>query len=382
MFRAIFPFCAALMAFAALTMVRAEAIPVFAHRFNLTCQACHTEVPHLTAFGKAFAADGYRIPGIKPKPAFPISMRVEVDYASAGAADPDDIKGPLPKTIVNEVEFLMGGSVGTRASYWLEPYLVDGGFPGVVRDAWFAERLTPDGANFPLLVRAGQFTLPLPLDPETFRETTQPYGIWSQTAGGNPFTFFDTKQGVELEAGDPGRQIGATLSALKGADTQSGLPSYGVDTMATLERDVGNFKITAYRYDGSRPLEGPAFNNTQFFTNVYDRFWRNGFGLGWAHNRTEIDGVYQNGNDTAADVYGDPLLTSGGFFQVRQALGSRAFAIARWDATNGVTFSRSITGGAGYRLSRNTRLTLFETGERDFNGNLLHIISSSLLFAY
>jgi hypothetical protein len=382
MFRALFPFCAAIMAFAALTMGRAEAIPVFAHRFNLTCQACHTEVPHLTAFGKAFAADGYRIPGIKPKPAFPISMRVEVDYASAGAADPDEIKGPLPKTIVNEVEFLMGGSVGTRASYWLEPYLVDGGFPGVVRDAWFAERLTPDGASFPLLVRAGQFTLPLPLDPETFRETTQPYGIWSQTAGGNPFNFFDTKQGVELEAGDPGRQIGATLSALKGADTQSGLPSYGVDTMATLERDVGDFKITAYRYDGSRPLEGPAFNNTQFFTNIYDRFWRNGFGLGWARNRTEIDAVYQNGNDTAADVYGDPLQTSGGFFQVRQALGSRAFAIARWDATNGATFSRSITGGAGYRLSRNTRLTLFETGERDFNGNLLHVISSSLLFAY
>jgi hypothetical protein len=67
---------------------------------------------------------------------------------------------------------------------------------------------------------------------------------------------------------------------------------------------------------------------------------------------------------------------------VRQTVGTRAFAIARWDATNGVTFSRSITGGAGYRLSANSRLTLFETGERDFTGNLLHIFSSSLLFAY
>ena len=382
MFRAFLPFCVAVSAFTALMMGRAEAIPVFAHRFNLTCQACHTEVPHLTQFGKTFMANGYRIPGIKPKPAFPVAVRVEVGYASAGAADPDEIKGPLPKTIVNEVEFLMGGSAGSRGSYWLEPYAVDGGYPGVVRDAWFADRLTPDGATFPLLVRAGQFTLPLPLDPETFRETTQPYGIWSQTAGGNPFNFFDTKQGIELEAGDPMRQIGATFSALKGADTQSGLPSNGVDTMVTLERDLGNFKLTSYRYDGSRPLAGPAFNNSAFFTNIPDRFWRNGFGLGWAHNRTEIDAVYQIGNDSAADVYGDALVTSGGFFQVRQSLGSRAFAIARWDATNGATFARSITGGAGYRLSANTRLTVFETGERDFNGNLLHIISSSLLFAY
>lgn len=360
----------------------AQAIPVFAHRFGLTCQACHTEVPHLTPFGETFLANGYRLPGIKPKPAFPVAMRVEIDYASAGAADPDDIKGPLPKTIVNEVEFLMGGAVGSRASYWVEPYAVDGGFPGIVRDAWFAERLTPDGARLPLLVRAGQFTLPLPLDPETFRETTQPYAIWSQSAGGNPFTFFDTKLGVELEIGNPVRQIGGTLSVLKGADAQSGLPPVGVDTMATLERDFGDFRLSSYRYDGSRPLEGYAFNNTQYFSNIDDRFWRNGFGLGWSHKRTDVDAVYQIGNDSAADVYHDPLVTSGGFLQVRQTLGNRTFAIARWDATNGVTFGRSITGGVGYRLSANTRLTLFETGERDYNGNLLHVISSSLLFAY
>ena len=367
---------------AGLTVGRAEAIPVFAHRFNLTCQACHTIVPHLTPFGETFLANGYRLPGIKPKPAFPVAMRVEVDYASAGAADPDEIKGPLPKTIVNEVEFLMGGAVGSRGSYWVEPYLIDGGFPGVVRDAWYAQRLTPDGARLPLVVRLGQFTLPLPLDPETFRETTQPYGIWSLSAGGNPFTFFATKMGAEIELGNPSRQLGATLSFLKGADEQSGLQTTGTDTFATLQRDLGDFRLTAYRYDGSRSLEGYGFNNTQYFTDIGDRFWRNGFGLGWDHKRTELDAVYQIGNDSAADVYHDALITSGGFLQARQTLGTRTFAIARWDATNGASISRSLTGGLGYRLSANSRLTLFETGERDFNGNLLHIISSSLLFAY
>ncbi len=378
-YRALVPVVLLALAFSA---GRAEAIPIFAHRYGFTCQVCHTEVPHLTRFGEAFLANGYRIKGLKPKPAFPVAVRVETDYASAGAADPDDVKGPLPKTIVNEIELLTGGSVGTRGSYWFEPYIIDGGFPGVVRDAWMADRLTSDGARTPLVLRGGQFTLPLPLDPETFRETTQPYAIWGQTAGLNPFTFFDTKIGAQFEIGDPDRQVAGTIAAFKGADTQSGLQRDGTDSMETLARNLGDFQLSAYRYDGSRALEGYGFNNTQYFTNVGDRFWRNGFGAGWVTAHTEINAVYQIGNDSAADVYHDALVTSGAFLQVRQTLGNRAFAVARWDATNGPTFARSFTAGAGYRVSRNTRLTLFETAERDYTGALLHVISSSFLFAY
>src|ERR1019366_2005691 len=91
---------------------RASAIPVFAHRYGFSCQACHTTVPHLTSFGEIFLASGYRMRGVKPKAVFPAAVRVEINYASGGAADPDAIRGPLPKTIVNEVQALLGGSVG------------------------------------------------------------------------------------------------------------------------------------------------------------------------------------------------------------------------------------------------------------------------------
>ena len=68
-------------------------------------------------------ANGYRIKGLKPKPVFPIAVRVESSYASGGAADPDEsTTGPLPKFIVDEVEFLTGGAVGSRGSYWAEIY--------------------------------------------------------------------------------------------------------------------------------------------------------------------------------------------------------------------------------------------------------------------
>jgi hypothetical protein len=359
----------------------AQAIPLFAHRYGLSCQACHTEIPHLTPFGTKFLANGYRIKGLKPKPVFPIAVRVESSYASGGAADPDEsTTGPLPKFIVDEVEFLTGGAVGSRGSYWAEIYAVDGGEPGRPRDVWGAWRVTPDDARIPVTLRAGEFTLPLPLDPETFRETTQPYAIWSQTAGGNPFDFFDTKIGGQIVFGDTGREIGGSLSFLQGHDTASGLPAHGVDTMLTLQRDFGDFTLSAYRYDGSRELQGTGFANLQTF-DYGDSFWRDGFGLGWGRNGTRVDAVYQTGNDSSADVYHDALQTSGGFVQVRQALGSRTFALARWDATQGTTFARSVTYGGGYRFSRNTRLTLFDTGERDYTGRLIHIVSSSFLFA-
>ncbi len=359
---------------AAVTTPPAGAIPLFAHRYGFSCQVCHTEVPHLTPFGETFLANGYRIPGLKPRPVFPVAMRAEGSYASAGAADPDEASsGPLPKTIVNEVELLTGGAIGSRVSYWAEAYVVDGGEPGRPRDVWAAYRVTPDNAKIPVTARLGEFTLPLPLDPETFRETTQPYAIWSQTAGSNPFNFFAVKGGGEITVGQPSRGLSGTAALITGHDTASGLPTFGVDTMFALQRNFGSFGLSAYRYDGSRPVFGPL--------TLSDRFWRNGFGVNFNAAGTSVDAVYQIGNDTVADIYSDDLVTSGGFVQVRRELSRRTFAIARWDATRDAGFARSVTAGFGYRPSRNTRLTIFETAQRDYNGRLLHILSSSFLVA-
>jgi hypothetical protein len=329
----------------------AAAIPVFAGRYGLTCQACHTVVPHLTAFGEQFLANGYRVPGLKPKSAFPVALRVETAYSSASGGD----AAPLPKTIVDEVEMLTGGALGKRGSYWAEVYAVDGGFPGRARDVWAAWRATPDGTATPVTLRAGRFTLPLPLDPETFRETTDHYAIWDQTAGDNPFSFFDPKLGGQIVAGDPARGIAGSLSLLQGHDTASGLPAHGVDTMLALQRQLGAFVVSAYRYDGSRG----------------DRFWRDGYGIGWETGSTRVDAVYQNGNDAG----------SGAFLQLRQAFGDRAFGIARWDATAGPRFARSVILGGGVRFSRNTRLTVFETAARDAAGRFGYTTTSSFLFA-
>jgi hypothetical protein len=41
----------------------AEAIPVFARRYKLSCTTCHVAIPRLNDFGEMFAGNGYQMPG-------------------------------------------------------------------------------------------------------------------------------------------------------------------------------------------------------------------------------------------------------------------------------------------------------------------------------
>ncbi|MGH7684506.1 MAG: hypothetical protein ACREMT_09185, partial [Vulcanimicrobiaceae bacterium] len=180
----------------------ASAIPIFAHQYGVTCDKCHSVVPHLNAFGAAFMASGYRIPGLKPGPAFPISMKANLVDSSRYQGDGPNGAG-LPKAIVDEVELFTAGGIGNRASYLVEQYAVDGGVPGLTRDAWVMDRVNPWDARVPVYVQAGSFTLPLPVDPETFRDTHQGYSVFEQAVAGNPFVFFDPKIGARVSVGNP-----------------------------------------------------------------------------------------------------------------------------------------------------------------------------------
>ena len=341
----------------------AEAIPVFAHRYGLTCQACHTTVPHLTELGEAFLAGGYRLPARTPGAAFPLAVKVNLAYGSEAEAS-------LPKAVVDEVELLTGGSIGKRGAYFAEQYVVDGGRPGQARDLWASWRVTPDGARTHALLRGGQFGLELPLDPETFRETTDHYAIWDQTAGENPFRFFTPKIGLSARIGSDGHGVSGTFAALQARDPGSGLAPHGVDRYLMLQQARGNVVLSAYRYDGTRAIAGGD-----------DRFWRQGYGAGFELGRARLDAVYQHGFDTRAGA-GAPLRSSGGFVQLRYEVSQRAFAIARYDATQDTAFARALVAGAGFRVARNARLTVFDTMRRAEDRARTYSVSTGLMFAY
>jgi len=341
----------------------ASAIPVFAHRYGLSCEACHTVVPQLTEFGEEFRALGYRLPGTAQRGVFPAAVKVNLAYASDG-------NGALPKAVVDEVEVLVAGSIGKRGSYFAEQYVVDGGVPGRSRDAWAAWRATPDGARIPVTVRGGQFTLNLPVDPETFRETSDHYAIWDQTAGDNPFAFFEPKLGLTATVGDEARGLSASVAAVRGREAGSALPARGLDRELYVQHALDNVVLSAYRYDGTRLVDG-----------VDDRFRRAGYGIELTRGRVRFDAVYQHGFDAHANA-GGALFSSGAFAQLRYDLTPRLFGLARYEGTQDVAFARALIAGFGYRVARNARLTVFDTLRRDGDGARRNTLSTALLFAY
>jgi hypothetical protein len=137
----------------------AYAIPLFAHQYGVTCEKCHSVIPHLNQFGAAFLAYGERFPGVSSGPAFPLSLKTNLVDSSEYQGDGPNGAG-LPKAIVDEVEAFTTATIGSRANFFVEQYVVDGGEPGLLRDAWISDRVNPWEARIPIYLQGGQFTLP------------------------------------------------------------------------------------------------------------------------------------------------------------------------------------------------------------------------------
>ncbi len=315
----------AIVCFASLRPGTALAIPIFAHQYGVTCQKCHTVIPHLTEFGAAFMASGNRIPGVAPGPAFPLAAKVNLVDSSENQGDGPNGQG-LPKAIVDEVELFTAGAIGSRGSYFVEKYAVDGGEPGRFREAWVNDRLNPWDAKIPVYIAAGSMTLPLPVDPETLRETYQDYTIDVQTVGANPFDFFDAKVGARASVGDPLRGVSVQLFAGPGHDAGSALRTVGTDTMELLQDTMGYLSPSIYHYSGTRPVPGALF----------DQFQRTGYGLVYDDfKRWQSQTVLQTGWDSNCGVppAGSGCASSGGFEQLRYAFSKRFFAVGRYEGT-------------------------------------------------
>jgi hypothetical protein len=304
----------------------ASALPIFAHRYGFSCQQCHTTVPNLNPFGKYFLKHGFRLPG-GAKGTIPIAVKTEIEYQSSGGGDSDEPGGspqPLPKLLVNEVEILSAGSIGRNTSYYLEQYVVDDGLPGQPRDMWvnfdkYDKANDPIGPAFH--VKLGQFTLPLPVDPETQRPTLSGYLIYSQVVASNAFNFFNPEIGADMSYTDDRHGFEAHFDTIEAYTRGSGVPISGVDLMGTVSKTIGN-DLTAYTY---------RYQGQQNFGPIPDQFYRQAYGLDFEHGKLSADGLIQTGYDTSSYGFGVGDLSSGGFLQAGWHFNSGLSMYARYD---------------------------------------------------
>ncbi len=321
-------------------------IALFAHQYGVTCQKCHTVVPHLNDFGEHFLASGDRIPGVAPGAAFPIAARVNLVGSSERQGDGPGGSG-LPKAIVDEIEVYTAGAIGARGSFFIEQYAVDGGEHGLLRDAWIDDRVNPWNARVPLYVQAGSFTLPVPVDPETFRETYQDYTVFVQQSGDNPFDFFTPKIGAKVTAGDALHGASVQVFSGPGHDRQSGLRTTGEDVMEELSDAMGPVTLSAYHYEGVRP-DGAL---------LLDHFMRSGYAAVFDLGKWTSETLLQTGWDSS--VSGVGASSSGGFTQLRYAFSERLFALARFEGTQDTSgFARDGVVLLGYGTAHNSRVTI------------------------
>ncbi len=309
----------------------AQATPEFARRAMLSCNACHTVGTKLTEFGAAFAATAYRVPRLTKAGNEPVAIRGQSVYSS----EPDPTG--LPKTILDEVDVLSAGPLGKHFNYDVEQYVLDGGNVGNTRETW-VEYQTSQRHAIPLTLRVGLQVLPIPVDPERFRETNAHYALYDQAIGDNPFSFFDAHNAINLGIGHEIGGVHVNLLAVAPHDYMEAL-SYA-NSRGSLE---------AYRYDGSRIAAG-----------VTNRFWRQGYGVAMYRGRFALTGVLQSGFDRNAAGDGVAVNSSGGFLQGRMQLGAHSTVIARYDGVNDSNggFSRSFTIGAATLFARAFRIEI------------------------
>jgi hypothetical protein len=320
---------------------RADAIPAFSMQTGLQCDACHTAMRATNDLGETYVRNDYRLPnlGIGGKPV--VALRGQLAYT--GEPDPSG----LPKATVDEVEAFVSARVSREFSVAGQFYVTDGGRPGSTREAWVQYSSPGAFAGGPVRVTLGAITLPLPVDPETFRQTNQHYAIFDQTVGANPFALIDPRNAASLAFGSPVRGPSMTFVAAQGHDPHSGLPQTGTDGMVQVQEAVAGLVLSGYDYRGRRELGAVA-----------DRFERHGAGVNFYRGNLAVETLLQTGYDSSPNGDGVGIASSGGFAQVRYHLPHGTFVIARYDGVNdtGGNFDRSLTLAATRLIARGVRV--------------------------
>jgi hypothetical protein len=96
----------------------AEAVPLFARRYGVSCSQCHVTPPKLNEFGEAFVAGGYEMPGMPRRATWPFALWITGRSESLQGV-PTTTEDRL-RAYMNRIELIAGGRLGANASYFME----------------------------------------------------------------------------------------------------------------------------------------------------------------------------------------------------------------------------------------------------------------------
>ena len=168
-------FAGALFAFAAFALIatslRAQAMPIFAQRYKLSCETCHTVLPGLNAFGRAFRAHGYRL-SLPKHGTTGVALRFQYEYENHPASGSNQFTPGY--VLLSNADF---GAISAYVHYNLG---AQGGPAGL-----YLGYLAAYNEHTKSLYRGGLFELPLAQSPGQRLDDLQPYGYYGAHVGLN-----------------------------------------------------------------------------------------------------------------------------------------------------------------------------------------------------
>jgi hypothetical protein len=300
----------------------AQAIPIFAQRYHLSCKACHTAIPELNAFGNSFREHGYQLAGVTKHGTTVAAVRFQFEWQQS--------PGPADRRFEPAGVILLDQDAG-KINAFLHYSLGALGGPGGV----FLGYLTRYDAHTKSLYRAGLFELPMNHSPGERLDDLASYGFDQTHVGLNDLTLAAPRYGLDAE-----RQVGMTrlMATFSGGEYQGS--AYGGKPVATGEvtsptqPEVGFFTRTralSWLDIDTDALLGERKIRVSGTTPFLDAYRRYGFGAHAQVGRIDILAQQWYGLDHDADGAGDEIGSSGGFTRLKYYVTPHAYFGARYD---------------------------------------------------
>jgi hypothetical protein len=334
----------------------ASAMPIFAQRYLLRCDACHTVIPELNDFGNAFRARGYRLP-LPVHGTTLVALRYQIEYE----------KDPTPgaRRFTPGGVLLSDAQIGAIDTFLHYNLGAQGGPSGA-----FLAFVATANTHTKSVYRFGLYELPLIHSPGQRLDDLQTYGYEGTHVGLDDLTLTQPRWGIETD-----RQIGvATVAAtialgeFKGA-AYGGKPiPTGVSTGAA-QPELGAYvriPVTSWLRLSADALEGTrsiAPTGRGPFTDAYRR---NALGADLHAGRFGVLVEQWWGGDSNADGFGTSIGSSGGFARFRYAVTPHAYIGFRYDAAAAPAATRDTVAYAAVQIFGRARLLIQNV--HTFNG--------------
>lgn len=349
---------------------QAAAMPMFARKYNLPCERCHTMVPRLNNFGYNFYRAGYRLPSNEIKPISAANAISFFGQISATNTNPAGDSGFTVDGVEIDLATAVEKQYAVRGVYQFD---TGGGSATGFNELWAQYNSSPKGPFF--AVRAGQIPILSGFQLLGNRNITQTgpmmfdgNGPLSGPGQGN-FSPGDVEQGLQATYGNGG--FFGSVSLLNGIDeagdggvTLSG--RRGHDVMGQAEYLIGHAgtAVGAFYYIGKTPITSMSFNDNFRRAGVFGTYGRNFKTRGdkGIDIRAELNGGLLFGQD-ATDRFGHHDSSYGSLAEVDVYLRSKTAIVARFDnerASNapGVPTTEAYTFAVAHRLNDLMRVEL------------------------